>query len=87
MDPLEQKVLQLLAEACGDPRAAADPDLDLYGENLLDSFAWVQLLEGLEDTFGLELWPTQVHPEDTATPGKLVALVRKMLENHTNFGG
>jgi len=79
MDFLEQTVLRLLAEACGDPRAAADRDLDLYRENLLDSFAWVQLLEGLEDAFGLELWPTQVRPEDAATPGDLVALVRRML--------
>lgn len=80
MDLLERRVLEVLVQACGDPRAAENPDLDLYGENLLDSFAWVQLLEGLEDTFGLELWPTRVKPEDTATPAKLVALVRGMLE-------
>jgi len=78
MDLLEQRVLELLAEACGDPRAASDLDLDLYGENLLDSFAWVQLLEGLEDAFGLELWPTQVSRQDTATPRKIAALVRRM---------
>ena len=53
--------------------------LDLYGEALLDSFAWVQLLEALEDAFGLELWPTRVKPENTATPARLVALVRGML--------
>lgn len=79
MDELERRVLELLASACGDPRAAREPDLDLYGEALLDSFAWVQLLEALEDAFGLELWPTRVKPENTATPAKLVALVREML--------
>ena len=79
MDELERRVLELLASACGDPRAARELDLDLYGEALLDSFAWVQLLEALEDAFGLELWPTRVKPEDTATPARLVALVREML--------
>lgn len=67
MDELERRVLELLASACGDPRATREPDLDLYGE-------------ALEDAFGLELWPTRVKPEDTATPAKLVALVRGMLE-------
>lgn len=80
MDPLEEKVLDLLVQSCGDPRAAADPGLDLYRENLMDSFALVQLLEGLEDTFGLELWPTQVHREDIATPGRIVRLVREKLD-------
>lgn len=79
MDELERRVLELLASACGDPRATREPDLDLYGEALLDSFAWVQLLEALEDAFGLELWPTRVKPENTATPAKLVAVVRGML--------
>ena len=79
MDEVERRVLDLLAEACGDPRAGEDPDLDLYGEGLLDSFAWVQLLEGLEDAFGIELWPTQVSRADTATPRAVAALVRERL--------
>lgn len=87
MDSLERRVLALLAQACGDPRVAAEPDLDLYQENLLDSFAWVQLLEGLEDAFGLELWPTQVKPEETATPAKVVALVRRMTGQSGNNEG
>lgn len=79
MDTLEQKVLEVLAEACDDPRILTQPKLDLYGEDLLDSFAWVQLLEGLEDAFDLEVWPTQVSPEETATPERVVRLVRRLL--------
>jgi D-alanine--poly(phosphoribitol) ligase subunit 2 len=81
MDELEKKVLAVLEEACGDPRVSRDLDLDLYREELLDSFAWVQLLEGLEDAFGIQLWPTQVSREETSTPRKVVELVRRFLSD------
>lgn len=80
MDATEKKILAVLAEACGSPRVTEEPELDLYQGGLLDSFAWVGLLEGLEDAFGIELWPTQVQPEETATPAKVVELVKGMLE-------
>lgn len=79
MEALEQRVLEILAAACDDHRVLTQPELDLYGEDLLDSFAWVQLLEGLEDAFDLEVWPTQVPPEETATPERVVGLVRRLL--------
>ena len=42
MEGLEGQVLALLAEVCGEPRVAGELELDLYGENLMDSFALVQ---------------------------------------------
>ena len=80
MDALETEVLEILAEACGDPRVLENPDLDLREGDLLDSFAWVQLLELLEDRFGLELWPTQVSRAEAATPRAMAGLVRRRLE-------
>lgn len=76
MDDLETKVLEILAEVCGDRRVVEIPELDLYKENLLDSFGLVQLLEGLEDELGLEIWPTQVKREETATPKAVVEMVK-----------
>ena len=81
MDNLDEAVYRLLADAVDDPRVISCPDLDLYGEGLLDSFAWVQLLEGLEDAFGIELWPTQVSRAQTATPRAVVELVRSRLSS------
>ena len=77
MEGLEGQVLALLAEVCGKPRVAGELELDLYGENLMDSFALVQLLEGLEERFGVEIWPTQVGREEFATPRKIVELVQR----------
>ena len=77
MEGLEGQVLALLAEVCGEPRVAGELELDLYGENLMDSFALVQLLEGLEERFWVEIWPTQVGREEFATPRKIVELVQR----------
>ena len=77
MGGLEKQVLALLAEVCGEPRVAGELELDLYRENLMDSFALVQLLEGLEERFGVEIWPTQVGREEFATPRKIVELVQR----------
>ncbi len=77
MEGLEGQVLALLVEVCGEPRVAEELDLDLYRENLMDSFALVQLLEGLEERFGVEIWPTQVGREEFATPRKIVELVQR----------
>ena len=77
MEGLEGQVLALLAEVCGEPRVAGELELDLYGENLMDSFALVHLLEGLEQRFGVEIWPTQVGREEFATPRKIVELVQR----------
>ena len=80
MEEFEARVLGLLAEVCGDRRVLEDPGLDLYGENLLDSFGLVQLLEGLEDELGVELWLTQVKREETATPGAVVELAKRKVK-------
>ena len=45
---MEQLILTLLAEACGSA-AAARPGTDLFETGLLDSLAFITLLEGLED--------------------------------------
>ena len=78
MDAIESRALEILAEVCEDSRVLEDPGLDLYRENLLDSFALVQLLEAVEDELGVEIWLTQVKREETATPGQVAALVRRL---------
>ena len=86
MDAIESRALEILAEVCEDSRVLEDPGLDLYRENLLDSFALVQLLEALEDELGVEIWLTQVKREETATPGQVAALVRRLAAEGWSVG-
>ncbi|GKI16587.1 hypothetical protein CE91St44_30720 [Oscillospiraceae bacterium] len=71
---MEQLILTLLAEACGSA-AAARPGTDLFETGLLDSLAFITLLEGLED-LGITLQPTQIDRACFRTPEGILALAR-----------
>lgn len=80
---METDILEMLANICGDDAVRSEPDLDLYAEGLLDSLALVELLERLEDAFNLEINPTAVERSAFGTPGKILALVKR-LQNERN---
>ena len=63
-----------MAEACGSA-AAARPGTDLFETGLLDSLAFITLLEGLED-LGITLQPTQIDRACFRTPEGILALAR-----------
>ena len=72
---LEDSVRDLLVRACGTQRALL-PDTDLLAEELLDSLAFIELLEGLED-LGITLQPTRIPKERFRTVDSILALVRE----------
>lgn len=72
---LEDSVRALLAQACGTQRALL-PGTDLLAEELLDSLAFIELLEGLED-LGIILQPTRIPKDRFRTVDSILALVRE----------
>lgn len=72
---LEDSVRALLAQACGTQRAL-QPGTDLLAEELLDSLAFIELLEGLED-LGIILQPTRIPKDRFRTVDSILALVRE----------
>lgn len=72
---LEDSVRTLLARACGTQRALL-PSTDLLAEELLDSLAFIELLEGLED-LGIILQPTRIPKDRFRTVDSILALVRE----------
>jgi D-alanine--poly(phosphoribitol) ligase subunit 2 len=76
----EDLILQMIAELCEDDAVLTDRDLDLYESGLLDSLGFTDLLLAIEDRFGLEIPATSIRREDTATPRRIVRLVRKTAE-------
>ncbi|MDY4191098.1 MAG: D-alanine--poly(phosphoribitol) ligase subunit 2 [Oscillospiraceae bacterium] len=76
----EDLILQMIAELCEDDAVLTDRDLDLYESGLLDSLGFTDLLLAIEDRFGLEIPATSIGREDTATPRRIVRLVRKTAE-------
>ena len=72
---LEDSVRTLLVQACGTQRVL-QPGADLLEEELLDSLAFIELLEGLED-LGIILQPTRIPKDRFRTVDSILALVRE----------
>lgn len=76
---MEQKILQILAEACEDDSVLEDMDMELFDSDLLDSLGFAELLATLDDELGVVIAPSEISREDMNTPGKIVAQVMQRL--------
>ncbi len=70
----ENEVRRLLTEACGSDTVLRQ-GVDLLETGLLDSLAFITLLDGLED-MGVEIQPTQVEREAFRTVNGIVELCK-----------
>jgi D-alanine--poly(phosphoribitol) ligase subunit 2 len=74
---MERKIAEILAELCGVESEEIEPDLQLFEEGLLDSFAAIQLVLALEEAFGVSLDMASLPRERIATPAAIAALIRE----------
>jgi D-alanine--poly(phosphoribitol) ligase subunit 2 len=73
------KVLALIAAACASEEVLAERDVDLFEAGLLDSLAFVELLVGFEDTFGVVIPPTGIERGEVSTVNQILALLEEHL--------
>lgn len=76
----EEQVLNLLSQVCGEPAIKQDVDMELLESGILDSIAFVELLEKLEDEAGIEIQPTLVARDNWQTPRKIIALIAEYMD-------
>ncbi len=76
---VEQKVLELIEEICGDDCIWDERDLDLFEEGLFDSMAAIEFLVSVEDEFGVAIAPTELERDQMNTPNKIVARIVERL--------
>ncbi|MDE6887777.1 MAG: D-alanine--poly(phosphoribitol) ligase subunit 2, partial [Eubacterium sp.] len=68
---MEERLLEILSNICGEELGKEDVDLDLIEEGFLDSLAFVELTVALEDEFHVSLPPTEYEKESLATIRKI----------------
>lgn len=73
---MEEKLLKILEDICGEELAGRDKDLDLLEEGLLDSMDIVELLVSIEETFGVALSPTEYEKEELSTVRKIEEILK-----------
>ena len=74
---MEETILKILCEICGAEDGELEPDMRLFDEGLLDSFAVVQLLVALEEQLGVALDIEALTRDDIATPALIAERVRQ----------
>ena len=57
---VEEKVLDILEDVCGDDIVRDERDMDLFAAGLLDSMGGIEVLVRLQDELGVEIAPTAV---------------------------
>lgn len=76
---LENRVLDLIEEICGDDCVREERDLDLFEEGLFDSMAAIEFLVDVEAEFGVSIAPTELERDEMNTPNKIIARIEERL--------
>ena len=78
-EEVEEKMLDMLEEVCGDEEVRDHRDEDLFELGFLDSMSAVELLVDIEDEFGVSIAPTDVEREEMNTVNLIIEQVEKRL--------
>lgn len=76
---LEQQILDLIVDICGDDVVYDERDIDLFEEDLFDSMAAIEFLVDIEDKFGVSIAPTELEREEMNTPNKIIARIEERI--------
>lgn len=77
---MEDKIIDIIAEVCGDDTIKDNIDIDLMETDLLDSLAFLNLISKLEDEFDIELQPTQIPPNTWKSVSAIIELVKNKIK-------
>ncbi|ARQ06424.1 D-alanine--poly(phosphoribitol) ligase subunit 2 [Macrococcoides canis] len=68
----KQEVLDVIAEVAENDIVKENPDIKIFDENILDSFATVGLLLALNERLDMDLTITDFDRDEWATPNMIV---------------
>lgn len=67
-----KKVLNIVSEICENDIVLENPDIELFEENILDSFGVVNLLVSFSDELGIEVPLSDFDRDEWKTPNLIV---------------
>ena len=77
---MEEKILDILEEICGNEVVKEDGDINLLEEDLMDSLDYTELLIAIEDNFDVVIAPSEITREEMDTPNKIINVVRSRMQ-------
>ena len=74
----EEKVLDILAEVAENDIVKENPDIAIFDEGIIDSFATVGLLIEIQNNLGIDVTITDFDRDEWATPNKIVEALEEL---------
>lgn len=76
---MEEKLLDILEEICGDEIVKENRDINLNDEDLMDSLDYTELLIAIEENFNVVIASSEVTREEMDTPNKIINVVKSRM--------
>lgn len=74
----EESVLNILAEVAENDIVKENPDIEIFEEGIIDSFATVGLLLEIQNNLGIDVTITDFGRDEWATPNKIIAVLKEL---------
>ncbi|ASE34723.1 D-alanine--poly(phosphoribitol) ligase subunit 2 [Mammaliicoccus sciuri] len=74
----EESVLNILAEVAENDIVKENPDIEIFEEGIIDSFATVGLLLEIQNNLGIDVTITDFDRDEWATPNKIIAVLKEL---------
>lgn len=72
---MEEKVIKIIEQLTGYNNLKENKEIDLIENEILDSLAFIELINTLEEEFNIEIQPTQVEPNTWRSVDKIIELI------------
>lgn len=73
-------ILSALVDICGTDQVMSNPNLDLFANNLLDSFGLVELMLTIYEQLNIDISPTEVDRKTWSTPEGIIQYLEGKLK-------
>lgn len=74
----EESVLNILAEVAENDIVKENPDIEIFDEGIIDSFATVGLLLEIQNNLGIDVTITDFDRDEWATPNKIIKVLKEL---------
>lgn len=77
---MKEKIIEMIIRLTEYEELRHSPDVNLIEEDILDSLAFIELIEELENEFDIEIQPTQVSNDTWEYVDNIVTMVEGLMK-------
>ena len=75
---MEDIIIEIIEKITDYKELKNNKDIDLLENEIVDSLAFIELIEMLDDEFNIELQPTQINPDTWRSVTKIAKYIQKI---------